>query len=1028
MNLEKIASKGSAKSKMVYHENPDELHINTLEKHAYFIPFEKGQDPFASREKSNNFELLNGDWGFRYFDSVIDLEDDFTKEAAENTIPVPANWQLHGYDKPQYTNIAYPITFDPPYVPDENPVGVYSKEYEYIPDGKDRILVFEGVDSCLYLYVNDIFTGYSQVSHCTSEFDITPYLVTGKNKITVAVLKWCDGTYLEDQDKYRMSGIFRDVYVLKRPVKRIQNYVVKTILNEEKTAADLEVSVFGMDVTAKLLDPEGNAISSINVCDGEKGTIHVENPKLWSAEVPELYSLMITAGEELIGEKVGFRDIAIRNGVVEINGIPVKFRGVNRHDSYPDTGFYCTAEQMKMDIVLMKKHNVNAVRTSHYPNSPLFYQLCDQYGLYVIDEGDMETHGCVEVYNDFKWSWADGYNGIALLASDERFKKAILDRSESLVKRDINRPCVVFWSLGNESGYGTNMEAAGKLVKKLDDTRLLHYESTHKLDDTSDAVLDVVSQMYTSPEDMNKFLENEDEKRPFILCEYCHAMGNGPGDLEDYHNAFHSNERFCGGFVWEWCDHAPILGTTPDGKVMYGYGGDFDERHHDNNFCMDALTYPDRRPHTGLLELKQVYRPIRVRMGKSATEFVFSSLLCQSNAGDFMDYYYEISFDGGITKSESTEFEIAPLGEKVVEVPDVLQYADKEAYIRFVFTAKKALTYCEKGYEICFDQIELAASSELKAYNEAEKNCMQERLCERTNAEGGNEEKNVHLAAKIREEVLRIDVDFGKVSYSYNRRKCCFDSIRYEGKELLDEAMNYNFFRAPIDNDTMRGEWYRAHLNDYVVKGYDAEVSTTSRGVEIKQKQSFGWSIHQPIAYMDVVYILNAAGMDIYCELETGNKVTFLPRFGVRLFVPKRFDRVSYYGYGPFESYIDKHQASYMGNFEADICDMYEDYIKPQENSSHFGCKHVSVTDGEVSLSFTSKNGLSFNASEYTQEELATKRHNFDLVKSKSNILCVDYMMAGVGSNSCGPQLNEKYRLPLPMLSADFHMTIDKLC
>ncbi len=1010
MNLEKIAAPGSAKSKMIYHEDPDKLHMGTLEKHAYFIPFDREQDPFASREESNSFELLNGEWGFRYFESVIDLEDDFTAIIPKKTIPVPANWQLHGYDKPQYTNIAYPITFDPPYVPDENPVGIYSREYEYTPDGRDRILVFEGVDSCMYLYINDRFAGYSQVSHCTSEFDISSYLTEGKNTITVAVLKWCDGTYLEDQDKYRMSGIFRDVYVLSRPKKRLKDYIVKTILNREKTAADLELTVSGIDVTAELFDPEGNLISSIAVCDGDMGRMHVDAPGLWSAEVPVLYDLRITAGEELIGEKVGFRDIEIENGVVKVNGVPIKFRGVNRHDSYPDTGFYCTVDQMKTDIVLMKKHNVNAVRTSHYPNSPLFYQLCDRYGLYVIDEGDMETHGCVEVYNDFRWSWADGYGGIALLASDERFRKAILDRSESLVKRDINRPCVVFWSLGNESGYGTNMEAAGRLVKELDPTRLLHYESTHKLDDTSDAVLDVVSQMYTSPEDMNKFLENKDEQRPFILCEYCHAMGNGPGDLEDYHNAFHSNERFCGGFVWEWSDHAAILGTTRDGKVMYGYGGDFDERHHDNNFCIDALTYPDRTPHTGLLELKQVYRPIRVKKGKTKTEFVFKSLLCHGRVSDFAEYYYEISFDGGLIKSEPAEFEIGPLGECIVNVPEVLKYTDREAYIRFVFIAKKDLQYCKKGYEICFDQIKMDMNADRKQESLTEKVC----------------ESSAKTVPQIRDEALSVDIDYGNVSFSYNKRTCCFDSIRHDGKELLDKPLSFNFFRAPIDNDTMRGDWYRAHLHDYVVKGYGTEVTSSFDGVKIKQKQSFGWSIHQPIAYMDVVYCLTSAGMDINCELETGNKVTFLPRFGVRLFIPKRFDKVSYYGYGPFESYIDKHQASYVGNFEANICDMHEDYIKPQENSSHYGCKHVTITDGDTAITFTSEEGLSFNASEYTQEELASKRHNYDLVKSRSNILCVDYKMAGVGSNACGPALAEKYRLPLPKFSAEFHMKIGK--
>ena len=505
MDISKISAVGSPKSKMIYHENPEQLHIGTLQKHCYFIPFGADECPFDSREKSNRFELLNGEWEFRYYNSIIDMEDDFVGLPFDKMIHVPSNWQLCGYDKPQYTNVCYPIPFDPPYVPDDIPVGVYRRSYNYTPDGLDRILTFEGADSCLYLYVNGEFAGYTQVSHNTAEFDITPYLHEGENSITAAVLKWCDGTYLEDQDKFRLSGIFRDVYVLSRPKKRLENYIVKTVLSDDMSFASLEFTPFGCDVRAVLSDSDNNEITEISVDNGKTAFCNISAPVLWSAEKPYLYNLTIFAGDEVIGERVGFRKISIENGVVKINGKAVKFKGVNRHDSYPDTGYYASYEQMKNDIILMKKHNINAVRTSHYPNSPLFYQLCDELGMYVIDEADMESHGCVEVYNDFKWS--RGYNGIALLASDECFKKAILDRSESLVKRDINRPCVVFWSLGNESGYGTNMLAAGELVKSLDDTRLLHYESTYKLDDTSDEILDVVSEMYTSPEDMMKFLE-----------------------------------------------------------------------------------------------------------------------------------------------------------------------------------------------------------------------------------------------------------------------------------------------------------------------------------------------------------------------------------------------------------------------------------------------------------------------------------------------------------------------------------------
>ncbi|MDE7280699.1 MAG: DUF4981 domain-containing protein, partial [Ruminiclostridium sp.] len=776
-------------------------------------------------------------------------------------------------------------------------------------------------------------------------------------------------------------------------------YIVKPELSEAFSSSELVFNYFGCDADAKLYDIDGNVIAEFIAKDGYAVSAHIDSPVLWSAERPYLYDLVIWAGEEKIGEKVGFRNIAVQNGVVKINGKAVKFKGVNRHDSYPETGYYASVSQMKKDIELMKKHNVNAVRTSHYPNSPLFYQLCDKYGLYVIDEGDMESHGCVEVYNTFKWE--EGYNGIALLASDNRFKKAITDRAEALVKRDINRPCVVFWSLGNESGYGTNMLAAGELVKSLDNTRLLHYESTHRLDDTSDAILDVVSEMYTSPEDMGKFLQNKKESRPFMLCEYCHAMGNGPGDLEDYHNVFYSHPRFCGGFVWEWSDHACIMGYTDEGKPKYGYGGDFGERHNDGNFCMDALPYPDRTPHTGLLELKQVYSPVRVEKGEKEGSFVFKSMLEFENAGDLLDCKYEITFDGGIWDKGSLDFSLEPMGAAEVRVPKAAEITDKEAYIRFIFTAKKETLFCEKDYEVCFDQVKLCDVPQKQA------------------------ERSSYPSATVEDQPLCVNIIANGISYRFNKRISSFESISINGKEILDKPLAFNFFRAPIDNDVMREDWYRAHLNDYTVKNYGVDVKETARGVQLILRQSFGWSIHQPFARMDTKYtVINDGSLNIKCKAEFSNKVTFLPRFGIRLFVPKSFDRAEYFGCGPYESYIDKHQAGYMGNFSALISDMHEDYIRPQENSSHYGCKHVTVTDGETKLRFTSPETLSFSASEYIQEELSSKRHNFELEKCESNVICIDSKMAGVGSNACGPALAEKYRLPLPVIEAEFNIEI----
>ncbi|MGN0692102.1 MAG: glycoside hydrolase family 2 TIM barrel-domain containing protein, partial [Oscillospiraceae bacterium] len=513
-------------------------------------------------------------------------------------------------------------------------------------------------------------------------------------------------------------------------------------------------------------------------------------------------------------------------------------------------------------------------------------------------------------------------------------------------------------------------------------------------------VLDVVSQMYPSPEDMLKFLENTEEKRPLILCEYCHAMGNGPGDLEDYHNIFYSHERFCGGFIWEWSDHACPLGKTSDGQVKYGYGGDFGEKHNDGNFCMDALTYPDRTPHTGLLEAKQVYRPVRVQKGERLGSFIFSSTLEFENAGDILDCRYEITYDGGTSAEGTVDFTLPPMGSSEISIPEAADIKDREAYIRFIFTAKTDTLFCERGYEVCFDQLQLCEGTDEKKYPRS------------------NEE------IVLEDAPLFVNITVGNISYRFNKRLSEFDSIMCGGRELLDRPMSFNFFRAPTDNDVMKGDWYRAHLNDYTVKNYGVTSEITSEGAEISLRQSFGWSIHQPFAYMDVKYIISESGIDIQCKAEFSNKVTFLPRLGIRLFLPKSFNRMDYFGYGPYESYIDKRQASYMGNFSAKISDMHEDYIRPQENSSHFGCKHMTVTDGRTALRFTSEEPFSFNASEYTEEELAEKRHNFELEKCGSSVICVDSRMAGVGSNACGPALAEKYRLPLPNISAQLHIEI----
>ena len=999
MNLAKISAEGSPKSKLIYHENFDVLHVNTLEDHAYFIPFSKTQNPFERRENSKAFFLLNKEWDFKYYDSAIDLEDDFIAAKFEDKIPVPSCWQLYGYDKPQYTNLNYPIPYDPPYVPDDVPVGVYKTGYEYKADGLRKILAFEGVDSNLYLFINHDFVGYSQVSHHTSEFDITDYLSEGNNEITVAIFKWCDATYVEDQDKIRLSGIFRDVYILSRPQNRITDFRIHTY--QKKNDFELEITVFGKDCDFTLFDADDNEImkGSIKAGSTVKGT--VSSPFMWSAENPYLYKLVLEDDVEKIGEKVGFREISVKNMVLLLNGKPIKFRGVNRHDSYPDTGYVASYDKMRNDLLAMKKFNINAVRTSHYPNAPLFYKLCDELGLYVIAEADVEAHGCVATFNNLHWNEPNAYRKISTVACDERFKKSITDREKLLVVTNYNRPSIVFWSLGNETGWGVNMYEGAKLVKALDSSRILHYEGyVHRFDDEyPHEILDISSRMYMSTEEMKTFFDEAKENRPLVLCEYCHAMGNGPGDLEDYFEAFDSDERIAGGLIWEWCDHSVPLGKTSDGRVKYGYGGDFEEKHNDGNFCLDGLNYPDRTPHTGLYEVKQVYRPVRVMKGNSDNEFVIRNMLSFINAESLFDGRYEITSDGYRSQMYDFDFKAGPLSETIIKINDLPADSDNTYYIRFIFTYKKDMPWAEKGSEACFDQLKLIDGKK-----------------QRKEPEGGK--------VKLSRSPLFIKIEAGDCEYGFNVRTAAFDYIKCGGEDMINKPLEFNFFRAPTDNDSMRGDWFNAHLNDFTVKVHDVNISQAPDRVEIEAERAFGWSMHLPFAVMNVKYTVYGDGtLDVNCDVKTSDRVLeMLPRFGLRLFVPKKLDTVSYYGYGPLESYIDKHRASYVGNFTEKIENMHEDYIKPQENSSHFGCTSMSVEGAEKKLNFSTSTDFSFNASEYTEEELSSKKHNYELEKDENNVICVDYKMAGVGSNSCGPALKDKYRLPLPDFTADFRI------
>lgn len=569
--------------------------------------------------------MLSGEWYFKYYESFADTfknafftdDDENGLDIDENNmsiVEVPAVWQSYGVDKHQYTNIRYPFPYDPPFVPEDNPCGLYIKHFE-ISDEELRFksyLNFEGVDSCFYLWVNCEFAGYSQVSHSTSEFDISDLLNEGDNEIAVLVLKWCDGSYLEDQDKLRMSGIFRDVYVLFRPENHLRDYFIKTKLSDNYSHADVKIEldkIGEVDVACELYDADGVMIAE---AEEENGSLNLslDSPELWSAETPYLYTLLIYAGTEIIPQSLGIDEVKVKNGVVLWNGQKIKIKGVNRHDSDPVTGYTISEEQALRDLTLMKQHNINAIRTSHYPNAPWFLQLCSEMGFYVIAEADLESHGAATCFGGYD---LDHYSALAV---EPMFKKAILDRSQRSVIRDKNNACIFAWSLGNESGWGENLENAARWVKSYDPSRLLHYENCHveaygRKNDTS--MLDLYSHMYWPTEKIDEYFSTTAIKTPFIQCEYIHAMGNGPGDISDYMERFWKYDGFVGGFVWEWCDHAVYGGRTPDNRDIYRYGGDNGEFPHDGNFCMDGLVYPDRTPHTGLLEYKQAIRPLSAK-------------------------------------------------------------------------------------------------------------------------------------------------------------------------------------------------------------------------------------------------------------------------------------------------------------------------------------------------------------------------------------------------------------------------------
>ena len=950
-------------------------------------------------------QLLNGTWKFQYFNSIYDIQDSFFEKNYDtenfDEIQVPSVWQMAGYDTHQYTNIRYPFPFDPPYVPQDIPCGAYVHNFEYSRDEKasKAFLNFEGVDSCFYVWINGSYIGYSQVSHMTSEFDVTDVLQDGTNTVAVLVMKWCDGSYLEDQDKFRMSGIFRDVYILKRPKQAISDYHIKTRIEDMLAKVEIEMKFYSpLNVKISIEDRNGAVVALGSIAEEGTAVLEIASPELWNTENPYLYKLILETENEVIVDHIALRKIEIKDQVIYLNGQKIKFRGVNRHDSDPVTGFTISLEQITTDLTLMKQHNFNAIRSSHYPNAPFFYEMCDKYGFMVIDEADIEAHGPFMIYRKEDTDYNRFKRWNEKIADDPVWEEAIVDRVKLMVERDKNRFCIVMWSMGNESAYGCNFEKALEWTKNFDPDRITQYESARyrNYDETYDySNLDVYSRMYPALSEIQEYLD-KDGSKPFLLVEYCHSMGNGPGDFEDYFQMIQDNDKMCGGFVWEWCDHAIAHGTAENGKTIYAYGGDHGEEIHDGNFCMDGLVYPDRTVHTGLLEYKNVYRPARViSYNKESGELVLHNYMDFDDLKDYVKISYELTQDGlVISKGKLPEVSAAPHSEGKINLKINVPESGK-CYLKFIYHLKKELPLLDEDHILGFDEIEVS---------QKDAKCqLAEKWVEKTVTDS---------ELQVSEDDTQIHIKGREFVYTIDRRTALFTEMKFAGREYLNHPMELNIWRAPTDNDMyIKSEWKKAHYDKAYTRAYTTEVVQGKHGVKITSHASVVAETVQKILDVTITWKIEAAGkIDADIAVTKDDEFPDLPRFGVRMFLDKKLSAARYFGMGPQESYCDKHQAASHGLYHANVDDLHEDYIRPQENGSHYDCEYVELNNSRYGIVASAEKAFSFNASYYTQEELEKKTHNYELIESDSVVFCVDYALNGIGSNSCGPVVLEQYR------------------
>ncbi|MBE6553446.1 MAG: DUF4981 domain-containing protein [Ruminococcaceae bacterium] len=1016
------------KPELNYHESLSHLHVGCEKPHAYFIPYHShAAAALQNRAVSNRFISLCGEWSFRYYASVHDVEDftaaDWTSEGADR-LNVPMSWQYalgRGYDVPHYTNMRYPIPIDPPFVPNDNPCGLYERSFEIDAEAladKDIKLVFEGVDSCFYVYINDRFAAYSQVSHMTSEISVNSFLRAGTNTIKVLVLKWCDGSYLEDQDKIRSSGIIREVYLLLRDKVHLTDLYVRATPSEDFSAARVsaELQTNGkVDTDWEILCPNGKTIASGSLTVDGNATVEaaIDSPALWSDETPSLYTLRLRVGSEYIHQEFGVRRFEIKNKVVYINGKKVKAKGINRHDSHPQLGSATPMEHMLRDLYILKANNINMVRTSHYPNDPRFYELCDRLGFYICDETDLETHGMqlIDKYDDLldKWDY---------LTNNPDWSEAYLDRAERMFERDKNHACVLMWSVGNESGTGLNHRLMSEYFHRRMPGCIVHCEDASRRADKlfyrgegKEAridfdYIDIESGMYLAlgfegdQENKNKatvksYLTSKQVTKPLFLCEYSHAMGNGPGDLEDYWQAIYQYDAFFGGCVWEMIDHSVDIGTP--GNPQFIYGGDLGTRPHDSNFCVDGMVYPDRRLHTGMLEYKNVLRPCRVTGYDLSKKTVTLRNMRYFNSLSDLDLYWTVERNGKVIgEGRVLSLHIKPQQRRTFALDlGNIEALDGFCYLNLSFRSNRSYPWAAAGCEVGFEQITLTETAITSAAAPA-----------------------ISATFALTEEEKCFRITDGDSVYTVDRVHGLITSIIGNGKELLTTPIVPNIWRAPTDNDRkIRREWQAAFYDCMETACRACTVTEQSDGrIAITAKLSMGAAPASPLMRMTVVYEFSRGeGVTVHTDATVAPNRPFLPRLGYQFQMPADCEHLAYFGRGPVESYQDKRHASRMGRFGTTVTEHFEPYVRPQENMAHTDTRWVTVANasgfGLLATNTAETASFSFNCSHFTPRQLTQTAHDYELVPLADTVVNIDCAQSGIGSNSCGPALEEKLQL-----------------